>query len=155
MSHAHVELYLLQGLYVPCPCGTLFITGVICPMPMLDFIYYRGYMSHAHVELYLLQGLYVPCPCGTLFIAGVIAFPRYWGYLIPPIELDLLKVTKFQQALCLFFSWLWLLKIFLCFLDILFGLPWQKTGISRYFIRNKQRTISFAVTIVLKKYDQR
>jgi hypothetical protein len=62
MSHAHVELYLLQGLYVPCPCGTLFITGDICPMPMWNFIYYRGYMSHAHVELYLLQGLYVPCP---------------------------------------------------------------------------------------------
>jgi hypothetical protein len=52
MSHAHVEIYLLQGLYVPCPCGTLFITGVICPMPMWNFIYYRGYMSHAHVELY-------------------------------------------------------------------------------------------------------
>jgi hypothetical protein len=31
MSHAHVELYLLQGLYVPCPCGNLFITGAICP----------------------------------------------------------------------------------------------------------------------------
>jgi hypothetical protein len=28
MSHAHVELYLLQGLYVPCPCGTLFIAGL-------------------------------------------------------------------------------------------------------------------------------
>ena len=72
MSHAHVELYLLQGLYVPCPCGTLFIAGAICPMPMWNFIYYRGYMSHAHVELYLLQGLYVPCPCGTLFITGAI-----------------------------------------------------------------------------------
>jgi hypothetical protein len=25
MSHSHVELYLLQGLYVPFPCETLFI----------------------------------------------------------------------------------------------------------------------------------
>jgi hypothetical protein len=23
-----LELYLLQGLYVPCPCGTLFIAGM-------------------------------------------------------------------------------------------------------------------------------
>jgi hypothetical protein len=55
MPHAQVEVYLLQGLYGPCPCGTLFIAGAICPMPMWNFIYYRGYMSHAHVELYLLQ----------------------------------------------------------------------------------------------------
>lgn len=39
--------------------------------------------------------------------------------------------------------------------DILFGLPWTNTGISRYFIRNKQRTISYAVTLVLKKYDHK
>lgn len=38
--------------------------------------------------------------------------------------------------------------------DVLFGLPWQQTGISRYFIRNRQRTISFAITIVLKEYDE-
>ena len=57
-SHALLELYLLQGLYVPCPCG--------------NFIYYRGYMSHALLELYLLQGLYVPCPVRTLFITGAI-----------------------------------------------------------------------------------
>jgi hypothetical protein len=77
-TYRHVELYLLQGLYVPCPCGTLFITGAICPMPMWNFIYYRGYMSHAQVELYLLQGLYVPCPCGTLFITGAICPMPMW-----------------------------------------------------------------------------
>jgi hypothetical protein len=63
MSHALLELYLLQGLYVPCPCGTLlqglyvpcpcgtlFITGVICPMPMWNFIYYRGFhMGMGHI----------------------------------------------------------------------------------------------------------
>jgi hypothetical protein len=32
MSHAHVELYLLQGLYVPFSCETLFIAGAICPI---------------------------------------------------------------------------------------------------------------------------
>jgi hypothetical protein len=48
MSHAQFELYLLQGVYVPCPFRTLFIAGAICPMPTWNFIYYRGYMSHAH-----------------------------------------------------------------------------------------------------------
>ncbi|KAL3831431.1 hypothetical protein ACJMK2_023182 [Sinanodonta woodiana] len=38
--------------------------------------------------------------------------------------------------------------------DFLFGVPWKETGISRYFIRNKQRTITFAITYVLKAYDQ-
>ncbi|KAJ8314345.1 hypothetical protein KUTeg_008906 [Tegillarca granosa] len=37
--------------------------------------------------------------------------------------------------------------------DILFGVPWKDSGISRYFIRNQQRTITFGVTIVMKKYD--
>ena len=73
MSHAHVELYLLQGLYVPCPCGTLFITGAICPIPMWNFIYYRDYMSHAHVELYLLQGHICPMPMWN--------FIYYRGYM--------------------------------------------------------------------------
>ncbi|XP_048754317.2 sterol regulatory element-binding protein cleavage-activating protein-like [Ostrea edulis] len=39
--------------------------------------------------------------------------------------------------------------------DVLFGVPWKSSGISRYFIRNQQRTISFAVSIALKTYDQR
>ncbi|XP_069110525.1 sterol regulatory element-binding protein cleavage-activating protein-like [Argopecten irradians] len=39
--------------------------------------------------------------------------------------------------------------------DILLGVPYKNTGVSRYFIRNQQRTISFAVTIVLKKNDQK
>ncbi|XP_053374079.1 sterol regulatory element-binding protein cleavage-activating protein-like [Mercenaria mercenaria] len=38
--------------------------------------------------------------------------------------------------------------------DVLFGLPWKQTGISRYFIRNRQRTISFAITLALKSYDE-
>ena len=41
----------------------------------------------------------------------------------------------------------------LSLLDILLGIPWKSSGISRYFIRNKQRTMTFAVTIMLKKYD--
>ncbi|OWF39399.1 sterol regulatory element-binding protein cleavage-activating protein-like [Mizuhopecten yessoensis] len=39
--------------------------------------------------------------------------------------------------------------------DILLGVPYKNSGVSRYFIRNLQRTISFAVTIVLKKNDQK
>ncbi|GFN75373.1 sterol regulatory element-binding protein cleavage-activating protein [Plakobranchus ocellatus] len=39
--------------------------------------------------------------------------------------------------------------------DLFFGIPWSETGISRYYIRNRQRVISFAVTIVMKKYDAR
>ena len=45
--------------------------------------------------------------------------------------------------------------LLLYFIDVLFGYPWKKTGISRYFIRNRQRTISFAVTIILKEYDDK
>ncbi|XP_055959285.1 sterol regulatory element-binding protein cleavage-activating protein [Patella vulgata] len=37
--------------------------------------------------------------------------------------------------------------------DLLFGIPWFKSGISHYAIRNKERPVSFAITIVLKRYD--
>ena len=50
------------------------------------------------------------------------------------------------------FSYL-ILSFFLS--DILFGIPWKNSGIARYFIRNQQRTISFAITIAMKTYDQR
>lgn len=39
--------------------------------------------------------------------------------------------------------------------DILLGIPYRSTGVSRYFIRNRQRTISFAVTVVMKQHNQR
>lgn len=37
--------------------------------------------------------------------------------------------------------------------DLLFGIPWGYTGLTRYYIRNRQRIISYAVTIILKKYE--
>ncbi|ESO96220.1 hypothetical protein LOTGIDRAFT_239368 [Lottia gigantea] len=37
--------------------------------------------------------------------------------------------------------------------DLLFGVPWGNTGISRYFSRTKERPIMFAITIITKKYD--
>lgn len=39
--------------------------------------------------------------------------------------------------------------------DILFGVPWKDSGLKRYYIRNRQRVISYAVTIVFKDYDPR
>ncbi|XP_064647832.1 sterol regulatory element-binding protein cleavage-activating protein-like [Lineus longissimus] len=38
--------------------------------------------------------------------------------------------------------------------DILFGVPWKETGVSRFFFRNRQRIVSFAVTIVYKTYNE-
>ncbi|XP_075922338.1 sterol regulatory element-binding protein cleavage-activating protein isoform X2 [Petromyzon marinus] len=39
--------------------------------------------------------------------------------------------------------------------DLLFGVPPKYSGVSRYYIRNRQRLVSFAVTIVLHSYDNR
>ncbi|KAH9496900.1 hypothetical protein Btru_010103 [Bulinus truncatus] len=39
--------------------------------------------------------------------------------------------------------------------ELLFGLPWTRTGITRYYVRNRQRIISYAVTVILRKYDAR
>ncbi|XP_074658756.1 sterol regulatory element-binding protein cleavage-activating protein-like [Tubulanus polymorphus] len=39
--------------------------------------------------------------------------------------------------------------------DVVFGVPWKNTGVPRYFLRNRQRIINFAVTLVLKTYDPR
>lgn len=37
--------------------------------------------------------------------------------------------------------------------EILFGVPWKETGIKKFCVRNRQRVITFAITIVLKKWD--
>lgn len=39
--------------------------------------------------------------------------------------------------------------------DILLGLPLKDTGIARFYLRNRQRVISYAVTIVMKDYNPR
>ena len=39
------------------------------------------------------------------------------------------------------------------FVDVLFGVPMKDSGIKRFFIRNRQRVISFAVTLVFDKYN--
>ncbi|XP_006824493.1 sterol regulatory element-binding protein cleavage-activating protein-like, partial [Saccoglossus kowalevskii] len=37
--------------------------------------------------------------------------------------------------------------------DLLFGIPWKFSGISRFYMRNRQRVISYAVTLVLQSYN--
>ncbi|XP_071102680.1 sterol regulatory element-binding protein cleavage-activating protein-like [Haliotis cracherodii] len=37
--------------------------------------------------------------------------------------------------------------------DVLFGVPWKETGVSRYFIRNRQRVITFAISIIMRNYS--
>lgn len=43
--------------------------------------------------------------------------------------------------------------MFLIFKDILFGVPWRETAIKKSYVHNRQRVVSFAVTVVLQKYD--
>ncbi|KAL3317100.1 hypothetical protein Ciccas_004246 [Cichlidogyrus casuarinus] len=38
--------------------------------------------------------------------------------------------------------------------ELFVGLPWRMTGIPIYSLRNRQRVMSFAVTLVLKDYDR-
>ena len=42
-----------------------------------------------------------------------------------------------------------------CFLDILFGVPMRESGIHRYSFRNRQRVITYAITIMIKNYDHK
>ncbi|KAH6940214.1 hypothetical protein HPB50_026336 [Hyalomma asiaticum] len=37
--------------------------------------------------------------------------------------------------------------------EILFGVPWKETGIKKFCVRNRQRVITFAITIILKKWE--
>jgi hypothetical protein len=37
--------------------------------------------------------------------------------------------------------------------DILFGVPWMETGIKRVYVRTRQRTITYAITLVFSKFD--
>ncbi|XP_070565484.1 LOW QUALITY PROTEIN: sterol regulatory element-binding protein cleavage-activating protein-like [Ptychodera flava] len=37
--------------------------------------------------------------------------------------------------------------------DLLFGIPWKYSGISRFYMRNRQRVISYSVTVVLQSYN--
>lgn len=37
--------------------------------------------------------------------------------------------------------------------EILFGIPWMETGIKRLFVRTRQRTITYVITLIYKKYN--
>jgi hypothetical protein len=37
--------------------------------------------------------------------------------------------------------------------DILFGVPWMETGIKRVYVRTRQRTITYAITLVFSKFN--
>ncbi|KAG1682612.1 Sterol regulatory element-binding protein cleavage-activating protein [Nymphon striatum] len=39
------------------------------------------------------------------------------------------------------------------FKEIIFGLPWSDTGLKRFYMRNRQRVITYAITIILKEYN--
>ena len=38
--------------------------------------------------------------------------------------------------------------------ELLFGLPWIQTGIRKLYVRTRQRTINYAITLVFKRYDE-
>lgn len=37
--------------------------------------------------------------------------------------------------------------------EVLFGVPWKETGIRKMYLTTRQRTITYAVTLILTKYD--
>ncbi|XP_064456623.1 sterol regulatory element-binding protein cleavage-activating protein-like isoform X2 [Ornithodoros turicata] len=37
--------------------------------------------------------------------------------------------------------------------EILFGVPWKETGVKKFCVRNRQRVITYAVTMILKEWD--
>ena len=37
--------------------------------------------------------------------------------------------------------------------EVLFGVPWMETGIKRMYVRTRQRTITYAVTLIFSKYN--
>lgn len=39
--------------------------------------------------------------------------------------------------------------------EILFGVPWMETGIRPFYVRNRQRTITYAITLVLSRYNKK
>lgn len=41
------------------------------------------------------------------------------------------------------------------FTEVLFGVPWKDSGITRLYFRNRQRIITYAFTIAYKKYNPR
>ena len=38
--------------------------------------------------------------------------------------------------------------------ELLFGIPWMQTGIRQMYVRTRQRTISFAITLVFKHFNE-
>lgn len=37
--------------------------------------------------------------------------------------------------------------------ELFFGLPWRETGLKRSCVRNRQRVLSYAVTLLLDRFD--
>ena len=37
--------------------------------------------------------------------------------------------------------------------EVLFGVPWKETGIRKMYLTTRQRTITYALTVILSKYD--
>lgn len=38
--------------------------------------------------------------------------------------------------------------------ELLFGLPWEQTGIRKLYVRNRQRAINYAITLVFKEFNE-
>ncbi|KAF6021782.1 SCAP [Bugula neritina] len=37
--------------------------------------------------------------------------------------------------------------------DLLFGVPWRESGMSKFFVRNRERTVQYSITIIYKTYN--
>jgi len=96
-------------------------------------------------------------PILTNYNIETSALPRFSCLILSPANIWKNDVNKFLQDATIIKT-IFNTKDF-SYLDsgnlreILFGVPWTETGIKPFYVRNRQRTITFAITVFFSRYN--
>lgn len=82
--------------------------------------------------------------------------PQYSCLIVSPAHMWMQDINRFQQdpdIIKTIFKSSDVISDSSNLRDILFGVPWKETGIKKFNIRTRPRILTYAITIILKKFD--
>lgn len=163
--YAYVQQIIIKSAVIPWKQNLILMDAIRAPLaeifPIVEFVSNHHTDAKAGTSQSLNDFcLQVTEPSSVIDSTIASYLPQYSCLLISPANVWQNDLNKFLQDATIIKT-LYSIKD-IASLDssgslreVLFGLPWMETGIKRMYVRTRQRTITYSLTLLLSKYDKR
>ncbi|XP_053205052.1 sterol regulatory element-binding protein cleavage-activating protein-like [Panonychus citri] len=160
--YAIIQQIIIKSAVIPWKNNHILMDAIRAPLaqvfPILEFL--SNFQTDSGSKSVSLNDicLQINEPIGYSDNSASNILPRYSCLLFSPANIWKNDVDKFRQDATIIKT-IFNTKDF-SYLDsgnlreILFGVPWMETGIRPFYVRTRQRTLTFAITIAFSGYNK-